>query len=938
MKLLRQLLGKKAEPETLESQIKNLHGQPQAALEAIVNADGQHIEIRKSALELIVYGSFVERLAEGEAAPELQKLARQKIAQQVDEGALSVESLKKSIKSTDALLAISSFCAKVDLETEILAGIDDQALLTDLCHKASSSSVRQRLANRISETELLKELAKSLKAKDKKAYKIVKAKLDTAKEEEQKAREIESKINELSQEIEQNRNRHVDRDYVLRVDRLDRRWREISDHATADVRERFQSSLEFCNDKIQSYEAELKAAEAFKDKVSGAGSNRQKILEKVWHLIGDIYDLEQVDEEQISEFLEQCESLKQEWRELKQYGKPSSAEAKDYTNMFDAVDSLISTYKDNGCLFQSLVFFEQAQSDIDLAERESHIKLLRKLLYPIQSLSAYESPKNAKRAVEVLEKVDADYANRREDRQKQIRHIGGLLRKGLAAAGQGRLRQAIGIRHSIEEKCKELDALPSNLSRQLEDLDVAVEKLVDWQAYAVVPKKKALIESMESLVGIDVPPEALATKIKNLQDQWKSLSQSGKDRQEELWQKFSELADKAYEPCKIYYQDLAEQRKQNLEKRQLLVKQLEDFYSDYTWDSADWKHVESILSTARSELHGYAPVDRSANKPVLAAFDKAIASIKEKLEEELNKNKAAKERLIQQAEKLADIADIQQAIDSAKRLQMQWKSIGRCHYRDNDKLWKAFRGHCDTVFDKKQQQYEARKAEVDAIVAKAKAVLQNMEMMVNLPTEELFSKRAERDELQKEFSQIDGLPEKVQRGIERDLKKAVDAIETKLNAAKRDKEANAWRSYFDVCEKINAYCCDFQENDSDQSAKRTELDEFIASVDQWPDGCFNLIKQRMAAQDFEVKEDNLKALKILCIRVEILSEKETPEQDKSLRMEYQVNMLKKGIGTVIQEENVAASIAKEWGQAGPVSQEDYASVFKRFHENWSRLP
>ena len=32
--------------------------------------------------------------------------------------------------------------------------------------------------------------------------------------------------------------------------------------------------------------------------------------------------------------------------------------------------------------------------------------------------------------------------------------------------------------------------MPTHLSRQLETLDEAVRKLVDWQAYAVVPKKK----------------------------------------------------------------------------------------------------------------------------------------------------------------------------------------------------------------------------------------------------------------------------------------------------------------------------------------------------------------------------------------------------------------------------------------------------------------
>lgn len=935
MKLFRQLLGKKSEPESVETKIKKLEGQPQTALEAIISAERQDLEIRKSALELVSYGPFIEKLAvEDNQSSELQKLARQKIAASVDDNSLPPVDLLQSVKNTDALLAISSFCTKVDLETLVLAGIEDQTLLADLCNKASSSTVRQSLANRISDPELLRDLVKSLKHKDKKAYKIVKIKVDAIKEEEQKASEIEARLNELCSEIEQHRERHVDKDYVLKVDRLKRRWREVSDHASQTLKDQFQASFDVCNENIQSYEAEIKAAEEFKDKVSGAQSKRQALLGEVWLLICELYDCEKSDESILEKIREKSETFKLQWKELKQYGKPSSAESKDYTQMFDAIELVLKAYQEKGTIFESHAVV--LKEDVEESEQKSHVKFLRSLLYPIQNLAQYGKPESVEKTIATLKLLDADYASSQEERQKQIRHIGGLLRKSSSAADQGRLRQAIGIRHSIDEKSKSIDSLPSHLTRQLEELDESIQKLVDWQAYAVVPKKHALVESMEKLVGLDVPPEALATKIKKLQDEWKSLSQSGKDRQEELWQKFSELADKAYEPCKIYYQNLAEKRKQNLEKRKMLVKQLEDFYRDYTWENADWKHVESILGTARSELHGYAPVDRAANKPVLDAFEKAISAIQKQLGEELDKNKAAKERLIEQAEKLSEISDLQQAIDGAKRLQMQWKSVGRCHYRDNDKLWKLFRRHCDAVFEKKQQKYEEQKAETDAIVVKAKEILAKLVAMIELPAEQLLSARSERDELQKEFFQLEGLPEKVQRGIERDLKKAMDRIDTKLSEVKRSKETNAWKDYFDACEKINDYCCDAQNAENIESL-RTELDDFMTAVPRWPEGCLNVIKQKMATLSIDIQEDNIKALKLLCIRTEILSEKSTPEEDKALRMEYQVNMLKKGIGVIAQEENVAIKIAKEWGAVGPVALETYQSLFKRFYENWRQL-
>ncbi len=876
---------------------------------------------------------LVEIACAGNVAPEIEKAARQQIARKVDEGLVQPAALLEQIRETDCLLAIAASCKSVDLESEVLRSVGDQAVLAKLAESASSAQVRQSLAERVEDPELLRALAKSFKLKDKKAYKIVKAKIDALRVEKNKQEALQNTIVSLCEEAEQHISRHIDRDYVQKVDRLKRRWGGVADKAGGKQKMRFHTAIEACENNVKKYRDELKEAEDFRIQVSELGDNRKKVLKDLWQLVNQFYALEAANEENLGQLREAFGRHKDAWATLKNYGKPNADEVKDYALMCDTIETLEKAYRENCTLIECCN--RLSGREVEEPGRNAEAKYLRRLLYPIHALENYEAGKSVKHAIAALEVLDDNYAVRREDRQKQARLVASLIRKANRAVEQGRLKQAIGIGHSIDEKIETLDGLPPHVKRQLENLDASIKKLVDWQAYAVVPKKQSLIEEMERLIGSDMPPEALSTKIKKLQDRWKSLSQSGKDRSEDLWKKFSALADKAYEPCKTHYQQLAVKRKENLEKRRQLVAQIEDFYRRYDWENADWKHAEKIVRTARTELHGYAPVDRAANKEVLEKFEATIAVIQEKLDAEFEKNKAAKQQLISQAKKMSDIADIQQAIDTAKRLQVLWKNIGRCQRRDSDALWKDFRAHCDAVFERKEKEHSARKAQIDGRINEARLLVERLLTLAELSGEKLLSARSERDELQSTFTQVEGLPEKVHRAILRDFNAAAEKFDVKVEQSLRANEAQAWQIFFEACKKINDYQI---AAGTDADISKSELESYVRSIAQWPEGGQSVIKEKLA-QDVEIvnQEENVKTLKLLCIRAEILADKATPEEDKLLRMEYQVSLLQQGLGGQVQK-NIGNKIAKEWAKTGPVAGDVYQQLYTRFYESWSALP
>ena len=155
------------------------------------------------------------------------------------------------------------------------------------------------------------------------------------------------------------------------------------------------------------------------------------------------------------------------------------------------------------------------------------------------------------------------WAEKHEAEATAFRQIGGLVRKAHSALSEGSTGRAAGLRRAIEEKLPSAPPLPPHLTTSIELLDKKLEELKDWKSFSVAPKRVELMEEMESLVGATIEPVALADRIKSLQEEWRTLSKGAGENVEADWQRFQEAAQKAYQPCREYFeaQGLARQEK-----------------------------------------------------------------------------------------------------------------------------------------------------------------------------------------------------------------------------------------------------------------------------------------------------------------------------------------------------------------------------------------
>lgn len=117
------------------------------------------------------------------------------------------------------------------------------------------------------------------------------------------------------------------------------------------------------------------------------------------------------------------------------------------------------------------------------------------------------------------------------------------------------------------------------------------------------------------------------------------------------------------------------------------------------------------------------PVDFRDNRQVQKRFDDLLKNLERPLDEERQKNEAAKQAIVERAQALIDHEPLQEAMDQAKALQSEWKRIGITRHREDRKLWQAFRQACDQIFKRRDAQRSAQQQATEKADADARAVV-----------------------------------------------------------------------------------------------------------------------------------------------------------------------------------------------------------------------
>jgi hypothetical protein len=168
------------------------------------------------------------------------------------------------------------------------------------------------------------------------------------------------------------------------------------------------------------------------------------------------------------------------------------------------------------------------------------------------------------------------------------------------------------------------------------------------------------------------------------------------------------------------------------------------------------------------------------------------------------------------------------------------------------------------------------------------------------------------------------------------FERALKLCQTRVSQQRaRDKE-KSFGHLIEAARQIRAYgWAVAQRGDSaEREALKLAAEEYIAGVQQWPKGGAQALKEAWVKAEAATEADlaaHETALRMLCIRSEILTEKPTPPEDQALRREYQVQRLMKhmGQGSAVAPDELDA-LALEWVRIGPVAAATQESLSARF--------
>lgn len=545
--------------------------------------------------------------------------------------------------------------------------------------------------------------------------------------------------------------------------------------------------------------------------------------------------------------------------------------------------------------------------------------------------------------------------------RQQVESTGKQIARLNAAVRRGDLKMARGVFKKIEVRFeKHSSAQQSKLQEQWDKAEKAYKEMLDWKEFAIQPKFIELCEQMEALSGPissetkaeteaksttkAKAPQQQAEAIKKLQQNWKKLEALAPD---EIWQRFQTAGDKAFEPCAAFYAELDVQRGENLKQRKLVVENLRalaELPENEEWKEApDWKSLRNNLREVREEWRKYAEVDQQKCRKLGKKYGDLTRKLETHIKAECDANLARKKQLVDRAIAMSAMDSAAISLDQLKELQGSWKHIGITERRDDQKMWKAFQEACDAVFAKHRQKIDESRAEEKAQSDAAKNLIQSIRALAKTEPG-VAPDEAQLNELMEQYSQLPPVHEPIQKGLDRDLQKAIDAVQSSVKQFKRDRKNQyllEMRRRADICAALEALDTG-KDAEKDVEKDASKVEKLLADWDSQPltsevAQLMEARKESALAKKF-VKADFDEAdreLRLVCIELEAKLGKDTPVEDQSLRMQYQLELMKsKGLGANSNRDlkTDAEATKKRWYQMPAADKKTQAALDERFHE------
>ncbi len=862
------------------------------------------------------------------------------------------EKIIRGSRNTTLLEFVSVNADEASLRKLTIKKISRDPLLGDIALQDENPQIRQLAAQQIAKRSTLERVIKNSRRKDKRVYKIVRNKLDHIIEDEQRPLLLAKEVVEICSHLEKLKKRNLLLQEKLTFENYVTRWSEIQNFADPQTTERYhaicsdiieaidhlESEQEKEQSNIQKLETLLTSLSTAVDDLLNARENTT-LIDSSLDSPGDDslpekQNVSRAEQETIKVAEKTIQNLGNEWDKiipsLSQESLVDKLNAK-FQSILDLADNEAPNSEKQSQAYDN--HSDTLKKVQTLAEQTENMLtnggfILEKTILALENKFQQQLDNNNsdaefqalqvnfKKAVKTLKEklsIQQKQANNfRDTINKQSQEIQSLIDNGHVSKAEKLIKDQIKeIEHS---------SLISNIDKQkyqneIHKIQSQLGDLSSWRNWAHDNERESLAIKAESLVKQSSESDELdrdyldiTYQINGLRKQWKSMRSQTK---EEMWQRFNNACNLAYENCFPYIDKQNEERQANLKAKEALCEQLENYISQMAWPTAkdtqpdetiDWIQVDKITKQARKEWSLIGFVERKHHKNIGRRFNKSIDTIRTELKKiwQLNQDKFFD--LVQQTEALHETFedDLSEAINKAKHLQRQWKAIGPVSPYQRNKLWKRFRKGCDVIFNKRQDNINQKnQANTDQLREK-EAICENLEALNLQPLDIKDLKQAFHD-IENLWSELVPQAKKISNQVNQRYKAAHQVFQEKLEALlikQQNEQLDILKQQAELCTEIESTKIEDTEVDESNSDFNSRWTAFTAqSLDK------TRLNQRFqdalnsSESDREALiQSELSNKQSFCLKYEILLGKETPDEEQQTRMEMQVELLNSNFG------------------------------------------
>ena len=214
------------------------------------------------------------------------------------------------------------------------------------------------------------------------------------------------------------------------------------------------------------------------------------------------------------------------------------------------------------------------------------------------------------------------------------------------------------------------------------------------------------------------------------QERWNEIGPTYKENWEELKERFWKATKACYKKIQDHYDERRQHMHENLEKQKVILEKVKSISTEGLKQTKKWQEKSDELIALQNEWKQTGFVPKEEGDAIWKEFRNLcnhFFNSKRNYFEDIRKvqdaNRDLKLQLVTKALALKESIDWKKTTDELIALQKEWKNVGACFQKDENKLWNQFRDSCDHFFNCKKLSFASEDLKQQENLVKKEALI-----------------------------------------------------------------------------------------------------------------------------------------------------------------------------------------------------------------------